>query len=147
MHHRDKLNNSKEKPSLKDQSAFTLFEVILSIGILLSLSVASTNMIRGAIDMKGALAQRAGITHRLSVVMQKVVNDLQHVFIISTLKTEFNYGGRTTKALFRITPDGDNHKLAMTTMSHRPMIIRLQIQPLSKTQHPARISLVTHPSW
>lgn len=104
----------------QNERGFTLLEVILALSILLTLSVATTGLLRGTIEMRGTLSQQAETTHRLSMVMQKVTQDLEHAFIISTLRQEYNYVGRATKTVFRISLKGDNSELALTTMTRQP---------------------------
>ncbi|MBF0442024.1 MAG: prepilin-type N-terminal cleavage/methylation domain-containing protein [Oligoflexales bacterium] len=102
------------------QRGFTLLEVVFTIGILLSISIAATNLIRGSLTMKSALSQRALVNHRLSTAMQRVVNDLTHMFIVNSMRQEYNYVERATKTIFKIDQNGENTELAFTTMTHVP---------------------------
>lgn len=105
------------------QSGFTLLEVIMSITILLSISLAATQMIRTSINMREAISESSQVNHRLAVVMQRVVADIQHSFLISTLRPEYNFGGRATKATFKMKRgSGDNTELALTTMNHEAVM-------------------------
>lgn len=111
------------RSSFHPQAGFTLLEVIMSISILLSLSVAATQMIKTSIHMREAIGESSQVNHRSAIVMQRVVADLQHAFIISTLRPEYNFGGRATKATFKVKrTSGDNTELALTTMTHDPVL-------------------------
>lgn len=106
------------KPSNR---GFTLLEVIIALSILLTIGVASTTMLRNSINMRQAISEKAKVAHRVNLAMQKVTYDLQHAYIISTLRTEFNIGGRATKTVFRVKRTlGDSSELSLTTMTHKP---------------------------
>ena len=101
----------------KNQSGFTLLEVIMTITILLTLTIAATTAIRNSIDIRQGLSSQVTISHSINAVMQRVVADLEEVFIISTKRTEYNPAFRKTKTIFRLESNGT---LSMTTMSKRP---------------------------
>lgn len=104
-----------------NEEGFTLLEVILTIVILLTLSVAATNMIRGSLNMKTALSQSAKVTQRLSVTMDRVVTDLTHSFIVNTKAAELNWAERETKTIFKVKMSGESSELYLTTMTHRSL--------------------------
>ena len=99
------------------QGGFTLIEVILSISLLLLISIAATTMIRNSLRLRVAIGETDKVSHRLNVAMQTIANDLQHAFILETLRPELNFIGRTTKAVFQQDREG----FRLTTMSHRPV--------------------------
>ena len=103
-------------------AGFTILEVVLSISILLTLSIAATTVIRNSLSMRAALANQGEYTHKMSMAMQKIADDLAHVFIIDTKRAELNPGGRRTKALFRVKRDGETYGLKMTVMNHQPRL-------------------------
>lgn len=105
------------------QRGFTLLEVVLSISILLTVSVAATQMIKTSINMREGISAKAKINHRMTVAMQKVVNDLTHAYIISTVRAEFKPEARATKTTFKTKRgNGDNTELALTTTTHRALL-------------------------
>lgn len=110
-------------PQQKTSTAgFSLLEVILSISILLTLSVATTSMMKDSIAMRTELSKNSKTTHRLRVSMDRVENDLKHAYIINTQKQELNATNRTTSAIFKITQEGDNSQLAVTTFTHQALL-------------------------
>jgi prepilin-type N-terminal cleavage/methylation domain-containing protein len=108
---------SKSKP----QAGFTLLEVIMSLGILLTMSIAATSLIRNSIDLRYEISTQSKIVHGNLVAMQKLTNDLEHLFFLHTKRTEFNFVGRATKSLFRVKQEGDSYELRLTTYTHRPL--------------------------
>lgn len=89
------------------------------MGILLTMSVASTSLIRTSIDLRQEVSQQAKIVHTSQIAMQKITHDLQHLYFLHTLRTEINYGGRATKSLLRIKPQGDSTEVYFTTETHQ----------------------------
>jgi type II secretory pathway component PulJ len=96
------------------QDAFSLLEVMLAIGILLSLVVAVATMLRSTIDLKMSLARDSRITHRLTVAMTRVAWDVEHAFVVGLNDTPRGGSERQFKTIFKIDKTGDNDRLAMT---------------------------------
>lgn len=104
----------------RSQRGFTLLEVILSMGILLVLTMAVTQILRASFDMRAGLSNNAAVTHGMANAMDKISRDLKQAFIVSGKDTSKNAVGRRTKTLFRIEPASDGDKLSLTTMSKTP---------------------------
>jgi type II secretory pathway component PulJ len=107
---------------MKHQKGFSLLEVVIALGFLMTLTVAVTTMLRAGFDVKEGLSQRARVLHRMSVAMDKVARDLEHVFLVPPKDTLRNGIGRSTKTVFAIEEGGDTDRLLMTTKSKRPRI-------------------------
>lgn len=105
------------------QAGFSLIEVVITIGILMSLTIAVASMLRAGFEVREGLSERAKVMHRLSVVMEKVSDDLQHAFFVSAKDTAKNGIGRTTKSVFKIEKGigAGGDKLSLTTKTHRAM--------------------------
>ena len=99
------------------------------------MSVAATTVIRNSLAMRSAIANQAEFTHKMAVAMQKISDDLIHVFIVDTRSPELNPGGRRTKAFFKIKKDGDTYSVKMTVMNHQPHV---------KNSHESDQSLVVY---
>ena len=99
-----------------------MFEVVLTMAFILTLSIAATNMIRSTIDKRLALSQAAKVTHRLTYVMDKMADDLQHAFIVNSQRSEYFYDKRQTKTIFRNRLNSSSGELAFTTMTHRTLM-------------------------
>lgn len=103
----------------RSQQGFTLFEVMLTMTILLSLTSAAVMAIRNSLDIRERIGEKTLVSHRLNVVMQKLVRDLEHTYIISTLAVWSNPVSRATKTIFETENDGT---LRLTTMSRTPVM-------------------------
>ncbi len=101
------------------KSGFTLLEVIITLGILAFLTVAVTTMMRASFDVRASLAENDQVTHRLSIAMQKISDDLQDAYIISSKDLARLVLDRRTQTIFKIDKAGDVDKLYLTTMTHR----------------------------
>lgn len=112
------MNKQTEPKSeiLTSEAGFTLIEVILTMGILLSLTIVATNVIKNSIDMRTDLSIQINTNHRLINAMDRLTNDLEHAFIVSRKRPEGFNPQRRTKTLFRIKP-GERSELAFTTLS------------------------------
>ncbi len=108
-------------PRAPRQSGFYQIEVVISIGILMSLTVAVASMLRSGFDVKAGLSARAKVIHRLTVVMAKVGEDIEHTFFVSTKDTAKNGISRRTKGQFRIEKSSGD-KLFLTTKTHKTII-------------------------
>ena len=117
------------------EAGFTILEVVLSISILLTLSVAATTVIRNSLSLRSSIASQAEYTHKIAVAMQKISDDFVHVFIIDTKRAELNPGGRRTKGLLKLKREGDTYSVKMTVMNHQPHL---------KNSHESDQSLVTY---
>ena len=100
------------------EEGFSLLEVILTIVILLSLTIAATNAITTSIDIRKGLSDRVRVTHELQGVFSRVVSDVTHIFIFDTRRQEYNPTVRATKTLFQKERD---RRIAFTTMNHKPL--------------------------
>lgn len=110
------------KSSARDaEGGFSLIEVVITIGIMMSLTLAVASMLRGGFEVKEGLSQKAKIIHRLTVAMNKLSDDIQHAFLVSTKDVAKNGIGRNMKTLFKIEKTGSGDKLSLTTKTHRPM--------------------------
>lgn len=105
----------------KRESGFSLLEVVITIGIMMSLTMAVASMLRGGFEVKEGLSQRSKVIHRLTVAMTKLSADIQEAFLVSTKDVAKNGIGRNMKTVFRIEKTGSGDKLALTTKTHRPM--------------------------
>jgi prepilin-type N-terminal cleavage/methylation domain-containing protein len=104
------------------EGGFTLIEVVITLGILSVMMIAVTTLLRSSFEVRFALSDEAKLTHRISVAMQKISEDLAHAYLVSSKDTRRNFNDRATKTVFRIEKDitgGD--KLALTCMNNRPL--------------------------
>lgn len=110
------------RPIDGQQSGYTLLEIIISISILLMMTFAVSSLMRSNIDMRFALAERAAVTHRSSLAMQKIVQDVQHSFIISSRDQIRNPGTRKNNGLFKVEVGSIGDQLWLTTMAKLPLV-------------------------
>ncbi len=101
------------------EAGMTLIEIIFAVTLILIMTIATSSVIRSGIDMKVELSQKAKVNHRLMVVMQRIVDDLEQAFILDSQRLELNYVERATKSIFAIAPASSNSELRLTTMSHQ----------------------------
>lgn len=107
----------------QSQAGFSLIEVVITIGILMSLTLAVASMLRAGFDVKAGLSQQSKVTHRLGVAMQKVVDDLQHIFFVSQKVQYKNPTSRKMKTIFKIDKNGSKgDKLTLTTKTHQSIV-------------------------
>ncbi len=103
------------------ESGFSIIEVILTLGILATLVMAVSMIMRSSFDIRFSLSEDAKASHRLSAAIQKISSDLEHAFIVSTKDLDRGPTTRTTKTLFSIESRTGADKLMLTTMNHRAM--------------------------
>jgi len=105
----------------KAQSGFTMLEVMLTVGILATLTMAVSSMMRANIDVRFALSGQAMVTHRLANAMQRVSMDIQHAFIVLTTDQSRMATSRRNNGIFRIELASEGDQLYLTTMTHQAM--------------------------
>lgn len=106
---------------IKNQHGFTLLEVMITMGILLTLVIAVATMLRSSIDVKQALAREARVTHRLSLAVHSLTWDIEHAFITGLNDEQRGGANRRFKTIFKVEKGGETDKLFLSTMGHRPM--------------------------
>lgn len=103
------------------EQGFSLIEVVITIGILMSLTITVASMLKSGFDVKEGLSERTKMVHRMSVAMAKLSEDLAHAFYVSAKDAAKNGIGRTIKTQFKIEKSfgGSSDKLSLTTKTHR----------------------------
>ena len=102
------------------RSGFSLIEVVVTIAILMSLTIAVVVMMRGAIDVRQGLSVESKITQRLNNAMEIVARDVSHAILISKNdKTRYSFD-RNMKTVFKVESGSEVDKLMLTTLSNRP---------------------------
>ncbi len=101
------------------QNGFTLIEVVITVAILMSLTIAIASMLKSGFEVKAGLSEKAAMNHRLAVVMDKLANDIQLTFYVSLRDADKNGIDRTMKTVFRIEKGPAGDKIALTTKTHQ----------------------------
>ncbi len=91
----------KSQIKFKYESGFTLIEVLLSLGILSSISIFAITTLASQLDMRNKLASINDSQHALNVAMEKVFDDVRHAYVLSKQDLVFSgMSGRATKPSF-----------------------------------------------
>jgi len=115
------MSMSRQKVLASGGNGFSILEVIITISILLTMTMAVTMMLRAGFEVRTGLAQKARVSHRLNVAMAQVVKDLEHGLVISANDQVRSPTERSVRTTFRIEQGSDSDKLALTTLTHRPI--------------------------
>ena len=103
-----------------NRDGFSLLELIITIGILLVISFATSTLLRSSLDIRLGLAQDARVTHRLSAAITKIAHDLEHAYIVPKKGPKFN-DKRTVFGRFSIKR-GDSDQIQFTTFTHQSIL-------------------------
>lgn len=103
----------------RGSSGFTLIEVVITVAILGTLTIAIASMLQSGFEVKAGLSQKAAMLHRLSVVMDKVAKDVQFAFYVSLKDADKNGIDRKMKTVFKIDKGSPGDKLSLTTKTHQ----------------------------
>ena len=99
------------------QRGFTLLEVMISVAILATLTVAISQMLKSSFDLRVSLTRETGLTHRINSLLGFLVRDLEHVHVLDSKDLDRTTTTRNAKTFFRLDKFGDD-ALRFTTMSH-----------------------------
>ena len=117
----DLVGKTNVKHPFNNESGMTLIEILFSIMILLVLTMTSASMIRNGIDLRVALSEQARVTHRVAIAMQRLTDDIQHAYMLSRNRQEYNYLARATKTIFATRLFGGSSTLRLTAMNHHSL--------------------------
>lgn len=112
--------SASSAPAPAATQGFTLLEVIITIALLMTITMAVASAIKGGFDVRLGIAENGIVDHRLSVMMQKINEDLSHAFLIPTMD-QTRIGNRRRGTFFAIKM-GDSDELRLTTLSRRPFL-------------------------
>lgn len=104
------------------RSGFTLIEVVISISILMTLTVAVVVMMRSSIDVRQGLSTQTRTVRQLNSAMEMLSRDIEHALILSSTDQVRMPIERTFKTLFRVEPSGESDKVSLTTFSNQPVV-------------------------
>ncbi|MFK7872380.1 MAG: type II secretion system protein J [Oligoflexales bacterium] len=100
------------------QDGFTLVEVLVSIGILVTMVVAVAQMMSSSFDVRESLSLEYRSSHSFRVAMRRVTNDLQHAYIIPSDDLRHVEGARK-KTVFRLQKGTHADELRLTYRDHK----------------------------
>ena len=101
----------------KDQQAFSLLEVVITLAILVTVIFAISNLMRNTFDVKVALSQKNKVTNRVNRAMQKISYDLGHAFLLHP-RWQVHRTDGVSRTHFSIKKNSKGDRLAMTYMGH-----------------------------
>lgn len=108
---------------LRREQGFSLIEVVITIAIMMTLTLAVASMLRSGFEVKEGLSEHSKLVHRLQVAVDRIARDVEHTFLISTVKDQNkNPMARRTKTIFKIDRSGGGEKLSLTTKTRRPIV-------------------------
>jgi type II secretory pathway pseudopilin PulG len=115
----EKVFKLRPKFDHKSESAFSLLEVIVSIGILAVMVIAISTMLSGGIELRFALSEKSKVTQRVNNAMRQISEDVGLAFVLTGRDTIRNAPERFSRTLFVIEKGMRSDKISLTTMNHR----------------------------
>jgi len=73
----------KKHPIATNQEGMTLIEVMITIGILATIMIASVTMLRANLEMRKGLSEKSLFSHRINTAMRMMCADIEHAWILS----------------------------------------------------------------
>jgi general secretion pathway protein J len=77
------LENSLEKSGSSSESGFTLLEILMSVGILASISVFAITSLSNQLEMRNRLAIINESQHGLHTAMSRIFDDVRHAYVLT----------------------------------------------------------------
>ncbi len=142
-----KIENNKAR--IHSRSGFTLLEVLMSLGILTSMVVAISSMIRSNFDVREGVSNQNRVTHRLNIALERITRELAEAYVVPV--QDYDRGivtSRNMGTLFRIE-QGSQTNLTFTTLGYRSIrrnsgesdVALVSYKIVSDTQIPGRSHL------
>ena len=104
------------------KSGFTIIEIMISMSILMSLTVAVVVMMRSSIDVRQGLSTQSRTVRQLNFALEIISRDIEHAIVLSSTDQVRMPIERTFKTIFRVEPSGESDKLSLTTMANQPVV-------------------------
>jgi prepilin-type N-terminal cleavage/methylation domain-containing protein len=132
------------------QKAFTLLEVIITVGILSTMTIAAVSLLKSSLEMRKALSEKGVFAHRINTVMRILAKDIEHGWLLSTMvdQAQGRVRGTEPRSIFQFgsTLDG---LLQLTAASHTPLLVDAKESDISfvsyelkeSTRYPGRTAL------
>jgi prepilin-type N-terminal cleavage/methylation domain-containing protein len=79
---RNFLFGSAESADAKTQAGFTLIEIVISVGIIASLSIYAVTAMSNQIETRNRLQQSNEATHSAHSAMMRLTEDLRHAYMV-----------------------------------------------------------------
>ena len=99
------------------KNAFSLIEVIISIGVIVMLTIMVVTMMRSNIDMNQIIRQESIVTNRLSKAMNQLSKDIENAYLISKKDVVRSTSNRASGTYFYI--ERNLSAIKMTTTSNK----------------------------
>lgn len=109
------------------EQGFSLLEIIMTMGLLLSLTIMASQLIKNSLEMRTSISTSINVNHRLTAAMERISEDLRHAYLVSRKRSEGYNPTRRSKPRF-VLKSGDQSELGFTTLNHQR---RLKNQPES----------------
>lgn len=123
------------------ERGFTLLELIITIGILASLTVAMTSLLRSSFDVRFALAKRSQNTNRIGAAMFQIAEDIRHTYSLATTASNAEYFIANGLQLgMMITTRQNEDRIMFTVANHLPRQRDAQESNLAKVVYELRDS-------
>ncbi|NBW80582.1 type II secretion system protein [bacterium] len=115
------LFNKQFQLKRNPQSGFTLIEIVISVGIIASLSLYAVNAMSNQIETRNRLQQSNGVIHSAHSAMMRLTDDLRHAFFATgndeqAAKSNSDLIGRPMFVL------NQNPRLLFMTQSYQSLI-------------------------
>ncbi len=105
------------------QRAFTLLEVIITVGILSTMTIAAVSLLKSSLEMRKALAEKGVFAHRMNTVIRILAKDIEHTWLLSTMvdQAQGRVRGTEPRSIFQFGSALDG-LLQLTAVSHTPLL-------------------------
>ena len=91
----------------KNDQGFSLLEVVITLAILVTIIFSVSALMRNTFDIKTSLSQKNRTTQRLNIVMQRLNDDINHAFVISSREERAQGNRRTIFISKKLSKGGD----------------------------------------
>lgn len=98
--------------------AFTLLEVIITLALLSIMMVSVSLLLRGSLDMRLSLSDKATVNSRVNIALERLKRDLEHAYFLSLNKDKELFKDGVNYTFFKVTRFAGQTTISFTAMVH-----------------------------
>lgn len=103
--------------SQNKQHGFTLLEVMITLSILSIMMLAVSALLRGSLDMRGAISEKNTTISRLNIALDMIKQDFEHAYLLSINNKSLMGNNAINYTYFQVQTFANTSEAAFTALT------------------------------